>query len=1826
MSARATVAPRARVVGLAIVLAVTALGLEAAPAPRPAPGPERVASAPIPFGLGPDPVLAGYCASNPAFTGKLTQTLQNSGTPPTITRITTPTVYGWISNVDAAWSCTLYRRYSGLTWNVTSTGGIFAWGTIINSTSVSCNWAVGTTDYLKANNSTTCPTSDTHHAMAVTLSKERSYAASVSHNAEGQFSFVHSDCDTTPYYGANPIQGAEPGGVSYSTAIYGNRPGTNCDPIGLDATGTSQTVVYDKTAPAVAFDAPLGGPTTVTSATTTVGFDATDALAGFGGSNGWTLTRQVAPWTGSDCGTFVADTGGAVTTGTTSGLDQTVTQYLPAAACYRWTLSATDQNGNVSTTAISGTIRRTTDTLLGLGGYQHFESWDLGAGDTLAVNAATGNVVVSHPIVALPIRGGTLELATTYNSADPAIGAMGPGWRLNVERRLTVDGSGNVTFTDADGARHTFTNPTGSGTVTYTRPSTLYANLVRDTTATPDRFTLTYRDQSTDVFDELSTNVGYLTEQRDRHGNAVTFGYAGTTLASATDPAGRTVGFTWTGGRLTSITDWAHVSGGVVQASGSGNRVHEFFYDGGVLAGWDRPLAGGGACPTAAAHRVCLTYANGLLTGIGRHQTYTTLASGALSTGTRTATTVVGYRGGDIASVTDADGATTTFTRPAAGQLRVTRPGTPSSETTYGLVAPGDTLARVGSIWRTLGGSQIERRFAYSGTYPIEPFSVIDNAGAVLSTPAREVLYAYTTFGLVARITEPLDGTYTRWTDYTYNANHDVTQVIVSRGGDATLRTTTRYCYTTSGCATTATDLLLRATIERYVDGTPGGASGHVEDVTTTYQYDAYGQRIRETRANYAPGGTLLDQAATGWTYDTSGNLTAEIANYVNGTVTSPGDDVTPNATTNARTDLTTVHAYDTAGNRISTADPRRAIEAATGTSLAADDYVTRATFDAHNQATIARRPTTPGIADCSPAPGCRETVTAYDEFGLVRTVTEPGGRVTASAYDATGRVTATYEDPDGAGGSAAVQTAATTYDAAGRVLTAKDQRQVAGVGGETQHTYDALGRTTSTKEAVVGGVPASVTAYGHDALDRRTSVEIGSGTASAQVTVYTYDLGGRVTAVDDEFTCATQTFDYRDRATQTVRGRLGGGCATSGSEETTTHTYDGLGRPTRDETAGASRTRDDEYDAAGNRLVSRTWTWNGAWQLARETTFLVNPLDQVSTETITGGSTTKRTYDPAGHVADVCRWEAGSTVGACLPAGTTPWTNPPAHATSSGHDAHGGRVSLTDGTTGATTTYDPAHDYAPAAIYVPTGSGREHQTLYAYDARHRVTGITHQLCVISSGHACSSTTPTGSSLYTYDTTDNRTRVQESNGAVSVDRHFCYDARHQLVAADSVAGCTSGVADTATYDAAGNRTDWTDYDGLRVRTAFDAAGRLCDLETGSRTGAPAASCTGGNVVHDDAGRITEFPDGGGGAWRILAYDALGRVTEICDAACSSGSPHLWFTYDAEGRRTGIDYAEGGTGYSVTFRYAGRAISAEYRDGVLVREYLADEAGGISALVIPAGQDNPGTYLVVWNGHGDATGLWRIRTDGSLELANAFSYDPWGAPAISSTTNSATGQPYGDLGFRFLYVGRYGVAWDGRDGPPLYHMGARHYHATLGRFLTPDPAALEANLYGYAENNPLTKIDPEGEAAMAIPLAVCLATPSCVAAIAAGTAWGAAFLAYVSTQLVPWPRITIPCLWDCGPRRQVLRADPSNLPRSGDRRYIPPRVPGNPPFVRHRGGGFVDKWGNVWEWARPGAQHGGPHWDVQHPGKGGKHTNVDKNGKVIGKDNFPHASR
>ncbi|HEY3548420.1 MAG TPA: RHS repeat-associated core domain-containing protein, partial [Propionicimonas sp.] len=80
---------------------------------------------------------------------------------------------------------------------------------------------------------------------------------------------------------------------------------------------------------------------------------------------------------------------------------------------------------------------------------------------------------------------------------------------------------------------------------------------------------------------------------------------------------------------------------------------------------------------------------------------------------------------------------------------------------------------------------------------------------------------------------------------------------------------------------------------------------------------------------------------------------------------------------------------------------------------------------------------------------------------------------------------------------------------------------------------------------------------------------------------------------------------------------------------------------------------------------------------------------------------------------------------------------------------------------------------------------------------------------------------------------------------------------------------------------------------------------------------------------------------------------------------------------------------------------------------------------------------------------------------------------------------------------------------------LLYMHARHYSPLTGRFLQPDPSAAETNLYGYAANSPVSRVDPSGLEPMSPQeWAVALRYPT------HGAVWiAASFLALTSNRLL-----------------------------------------------------------------------------------------------------------
>lgn len=95
--------------------------------------------------------------------------------------------------------------------------------------------------------------------------------------------------------------------------------------------------------------------------------------------------------------------------------------------------------------------------------------------------------------------------------------------------------------------------------------------------------------------------------------------------------------------------------------------------------------------------------------------------------------------------------------------------------------------------------------------------------------------------------------------------------------------------------------------------------------------------------------------------------------------------------------------------------------------------------------------------------------------------------------------------------------------------------------------------------------------------------------------------------------------------------------------------------------------------------------------------------------------------------------------------------------------------------------------------------------------------------------------------------------------------------------------------------------------------------------------------------------------------------------------------------------------------------------------------------------------------------GERSGVWLH----GLALLKNYAYSPYG----EATTLGPDG------GNSLQYTGRE------NDQTGLYYYRARYYDSVLKRFISEDPIGLEAgpNFYAYVGGNPISRIDPTGEA-------------------------------------------------------------------------------------------------------------------------------------------------
>ena len=655
--------------------------------------------------------------------------------------------------------------------------------------------------------------------------------------------------------------------------------------------------------------------------------------------------------------------------------------------------------------------------------------------------------------------------------------------------------------------------------------------------------------------------------------------------------------------------------------------------------------------------------------------------------------------------------------------------------------------------------------------------------------------------------------------------------------------------------------------------------------------------------------------------------------------------------------------------------------------------------------------------------------------------------------YDSVGRVwrvSLPYSASAGGlyGGSTYAST--TTYDALGRPLTVTD-----GGGGTTSYSYskndvyvsvnapageyskdrqlqyDALGRLTSVCEIVHSGSP--LTGSGNCA---QTTARNGYWTK------YTYNVLNEVLSV-------TQN-------------------AQSGTVQTRTHAYDGLGRLTSE-----SNPENGLVRYFWDTCPDYTWTTPGDLCEKKDNAGTIINYGYDSLHRLAGFAANTST-NCTGFVYDARPPPPGVTVQNTQGRLVETYTN----NTCNGHSglvtdewfSYSPRGEITDvyqSTPNSGGYYHVSAGYwasglphtlsgigLPTITYVPDGEGRV-STVSATSGQNPVTGTSYnsfsEPTGVTFGSADSHSfgyNPNTGRMTSYSSSVNGSAVQSGtlnwnpNGSLrslaitdtfsSSDNQNCsygYDDLARLASAN----CGSPLSQTFSFDAFGN---------------LKKAGTLSFQPTYNLSTNRVSQLGSVTPTYDANGNLT------GDGWQSYAFDWKGDATTV-------GSSSV--TYDAQDRAVEI---QNGANYTQIVYGPSGAKLALMNGQNLVKAFVPLPAG-TSAVYNSDG--------LAYYRHSDWLGSSRLASRPSRTVYYAGAYAPYGEnyAEAGTTDRNFTGQNQDVVG----------------SGPyPLYDFLMREYHPAWGRWLSPDPAGLAAvdfanpqslNRYAYALNNPTTLIDPSG---------------------------------------------------------------------------------------------------------------------------------------------------
>jgi RHS repeat-associated protein len=364
---------------------------------------------------------------------------------------------------------------------------------------------------------------------------------------------------------------------------------------------------------------------------------------------------------------------------------------------------------------------------------------------------------------------------------------------------------------------------------------------------------------------------------------------------------------------------------------------------------------------------------------------------------------------------------------------------------------------------------------------------------------------------------------------------------------------------------------------------------------------------------------------------------------------------------------------------------------------------------------------------------------------------------------------------------------------------------------------------------------------------------------------------------------------------------------------------------------------------------------------------------------------------------------------------------------------------------------------------------------------------------------------------YTYDLTGNIAHVRDTaqpavffgNTLVEATREFTYDALDQLVEATGREHLGQTGAQPHSWDDGGRRTphpaDAAAMGRYVERYDYDAAGNLTSMR--HRGSSPAQAGWTRTFTYEERGgldptirnnRLTSTSVGGTTETYSVAgdgYDAHGNLLRMPhlpamewgygnrlrmtgrQAVTGAQGERTWYVYDPSGQRVRkvTELASGQVTHERIY-LGGIEVARVHGSGALVREtvHIAGDTHRVATVETRVEGSEPGApRQVVRYQYDDHLGSVGLELDDEARIVSYEEYTPYGSTAVQAVRSMLEAPK------RYRFAGK---ERDEESG--LSYHGARYLAPWLGRWTSCDQLE-KPNRYGYARNNPIRFVDPDG---------------------------------------------------------------------------------------------------------------------------------------------------